>query len=249
MTTNETPPITKAESWKMFNRIAGRYDLLNRVLSFGLDRHWRKRLAAFLPARSRLVILDLATGTADVLISIVKNNPVIQKAYGIDMAEQMLAIGEEKIKRQGLTGRIVLMKGDANQLPFPDHHFDAVTIAFGIRNMPHMAVTLKEIVRVLKPQGRVLILEFSKPENPLLKIGHRLYLRWIVPLVGGMLSGDFAAYKYLNETIERFPYGLQFCRILRQVGLQNAMAAPLMGGVASIYTADQSTEPPPGTHA
>lgn len=249
MTINESPAISKTQSWKMFNRIAGRYDLLNRVLSFGLDRCWRKRLAAFLPSRSRLVILDLATGTADVLISIVKNNPVIQKAYGVDMAEQMLAIGEEKVKRQGLSERIVLMKADANQLPFPNHHFDAVTMAFGIRNMPHIAVTLKEIVRVLKPQGRALILEFSKPEHPLLKLGHRLYLRGIVPLIGGMLSGDFAAYKYLNETIERFPYGLQFCRILRQVGLQNAAATPLMGGVASIYSADRAAESHPGTHA
>lgn len=234
-----TTEFKKSQSWQMFNRISRRYDLLNHLLSFGLDIHWRHCLLRFLPQRSDLRVLDLATGTADVPLTLVKNSRNIAHAEGIDLAEEMLERGRKKIGFQGLTDTIHLQKGDANHIPFPDSSFDTVTMAFGIRNVEDPMIVFKEIYRVLKPKGRVLILEFSLPSNPLLRILHVFYLRSVVPLIGGLVSGDFSAYRYLNRTIETFPYGRQFCRMLKQVGLKDVVPNPLMGGVATIYQGDK----------
>ena len=229
--------LPKSDSWKMFNAIAGRYDFLNRLLSLGQDVRWRHALKQFLPENSGQAILDLATGTADVLIVLAKDNPNIARGYGLDPAIKMLDIGRDKIKAQHLEDRLSLQQGDAQALPFLDETFDCVTISFGIRNIPDLRRVLLEMYRVTKKGGRVLILEFSKPENPILKCGHWLYLQTFVPLVGFIFSGNFKAYTYLNQTIQTFPYGDQFCKILKQMGFIDIKAHPLMGGAATIYVA------------
>jgi len=231
--------LPKADSWKMFNSIAGRYDFLNRLLSLGQDIRWRGALKQFLPDLEGQTILDLATGTADVLITLTRDNPRIHRGFGVDPAVKMLEIGRKKIQLAGLEDRLILQQGDAQALPFLDGTFDCVTISFGIRNIPDLRLALLEMYRVTKQGGRVLILEFSKPENPLLKAGHWLYLQTFVPLVGFLFSGNFKAYTYLNQTIQTFPYGERFCKILKQMGFVNIQPHPLMGGAATIYVAQK----------
>ncbi len=229
--------LPKSDSWKMFNAIAGRYDFLNRLLSLGQDIRWRKVLRRFLPDRENQIILDLATGTADVLITLAQDNPKIHHGIGIDPAVKMLEIGRAKIKQAHLDHKLMLQQGDAQALPFLDESFDCVTISFGIRNVPDLRLALIEMYRVTKKGGRALILEFSKPENPVLKAGHWLYLQAMVPLVGFIFSGNFRAYTYLNQTIQSFPYGDRFCKILKQMGFISIEAHPLMGGAATVYAA------------
>jgi len=223
----------------MFNSIAGRYDFLNRILSLGQDVRWRNALKQFLPDSDGQTILDLATGTADVLIVLSKGNTKIHQGIGLDPAIKMLEIGRKKIKRQHLDDRLMLQQGDAQALPFLDDTFDCVTIAFGIRNIPDLRLSLLEMYRVTKKGGRVLILEFSKPENPLLKAGHWLYLQTVVPMVGFLFSGNFKAYIYLNQTVKTFPFGDRFCKILKQMGFVAIEPHPLMGGAATIYAAQK----------
>lgn len=231
--------LPKSDSWKMFNSIAGRYDFLNRLLSLGQDVRWRKALKRFLPASCGQIILDVATGTADVLILLSKGNPKIHQGLGVDPAIKMLEIGRKKIKAQHLDDRLELVQGDAQALSFADETFDCVTIAFGIRNVPDLRLCLLEMYRVTKKGGRVLILEFSKPDNPWLKAGHWFYLQTVVPLVGFLFSGNFKAYTYLNQTIQTFPYGDRFCKILKQMGFVNNIPYPLLGGAATIYVAQK----------
>ena len=231
--------LPKSDSWKMFNSIAGRYDFLNRLLSLGQDVRWRNALKQFMPVSDDQTILDLATGTADVLITLTKDNSKIYRGYGVDPAVKMLEIGREKIKAQNLDNLLMLQQGDAQALSFPDETFDAVTISFGIRNIPDLRLGLLEMYRVTKKGGRVLILEFSKPKDPLLKTGHWFYLQTFVPLVGFLFSGNFKAYSYLNQTIQTFPYGDRFCKILKQMGFVNIVPHPLMGGAATIYVAQK----------
>ena len=239
MALKENFVIAKSESWRMFDRISPQYDFLNHFLSFGFDIHWRRKLKNYLPIGSQQKILDLATGTADVLLTLVKDNPQISEAHGIDLADQMLSIGRKKINQAGLADRIHLQHGDAQQIANADNAFDAVTIAFGIRNVPNPIITLKEIFRVLKKGGRALVLEFSLPGNFFIRIFYLLYLKILVPLLGGIFSGNFKACFYLNQTIGRFPYGKQFCRMMEQVGLENVAAHPLLFGVATIYQGDR----------
>ena len=229
----------KTESWKIFNLISRRYDFLNRLLSFGLDIRWRDELAKFVPENPNVKLLDLATGTADVAISLVEKRPNIQSVIGLDMAAEMLKVGQAKIEKKGLSSKITLQEGDAQKLPFTDNSFDCETIAFGIRNIPELRLIMMEMFRVLKPGGRVVILEFSLPENPLVRFGDLIYLRVFVPLIGFIFSGNYRAYKYLNQTIEQFPYGDRFCKILKQMGFKNIAAHPLLGGVATIYVGEK----------
>ena len=231
--------LPKSDSWKMFNSIAGRYDFLNRLLSLGQDIRWRHALKQFLSDSDKQTILDLATGTADVLITLTKNNLKIHHGYGVDPAVKMLEIGRKKIKAKHLDKILTLQEGDAQALSFNAETFDCVTISFGIRNIPDLRLALLEMYRVTKKGGRVLILEFSKPANPLLKAGHWLYLQTVVPLVGLIFSGNFKAYTYLNQTIQTFPYGDRFCKILKQMGFLDVEPHPLMGGVATIYVAQK----------
>lgn len=227
--------LPKTQAPQMFDAIAHRYDMLNRLLSLGMDISWRNRLKALMPKGKNLKVLDLASGTADVIITLVKDNPDIEDAIGIDPAVKMLEVGREKIASLGLASRIRLEEGDAQHLNLPDNNFDVVTISFGIRNVPDMRLGLLEMYRVTKPGGQVMILEFSKPDNPILAAGHYVYLNTFVPLVGFLFSGNIKAYQYLAQTIQSFPYGDRFCKILKQFGFNNVSAYPLLGGVATIY--------------
>lgn len=232
-------PYTKAESWKMFNRISKRYDFLNRFLSFGLDISWRKNIARFLPAQPNLEILDLATGTGDVLIYLLRRAKNIKSAVGIDMADEMLKIGRNKIAKFGLAEKVRLQHGDVNSIPFNENQFDAITIAFGIRNVEVPSRVLSEMRRTLKKGGRALILEFSLPKNPVIKAVYLFYLRFIMPAIGALISGDSSAYSYLNKTVEAFPYGDEFCRLMCDAGFVNVKANPTTFGVGTIYQGDK----------
>ena len=223
----------------MFDAIASRYDLLNRLLSLGMDIAWRDRLKGMLPKGKHLRVLDLASGTADVIITLVNGNDNVQEALGIDPAVKMLEIGRQKIDRLGLSSRIRLEVGDAQHLELPDNSYDVVTISFGIRNVPDMRLGLLEMYRVTKKGGRIMILEFSIPSNPILAAGHWVYLNTFVPIVGFLFSGNIKAYQYLSQTIQSFPYGDRFCKILNQFGFIDVKAYPLLGGVATIYVAQK----------
>lgn len=229
----------KTESWKIFNLISKRYDFLNRLLSLGMDVNWRKRMIDQIPSSVTIQLLDLATGTADVIISAVEARPNIYHAVGIDLAEEMLKIGRQKVEKRDLSKKIILQNADAQHLPFGDHAFDVLTISFGIRNIPDLRQVLMEMYRVTKPGGKLFILEFSIPKNIFLRLGYIAYLRVFVPLAGFLFSGNYRAYKYLNQTIEQFPYGDRFCKILKQMGFADVQTTPLFGGVATIYAAEK----------
>jgi len=223
----------------MFDRIAERYDLLNRVLSFGRDIAWRNRLVRALPQRGNLHVLDLATGTADVLLACARRGPGVARGVGLDPSAGMLGHGARKIRRAGLDGTLTLFQGDGATLPYADATFDATTIAFGIRNYADYEAGLREMHRVVKPDGRALILEFSLPANAAFRTLYLFYFRNILPRIGGLLSGDFAAYSYLNRTVETFPYGEAFCDKMRRSGFKTVEAHPLTFGIATLYIADK----------
>ncbi|MBW2109802.1 MAG: bifunctional demethylmenaquinone methyltransferase/2-methoxy-6-polyprenyl-1,4-benzoquinol methylase UbiE [Deltaproteobacteria bacterium] len=226
----------------MFDRVARRYDLVNRLLSVGIDRFWRKKMAAYLPPGHNLNVLDLATGTADQLLFLFKGSHRIGSAIGLDLAEKMLAIGRAKIARAGLSEIVSLRIGDATEIDAPPDAFDAVTISFGIRNVKHTNRALSEMYRVLKPGGRVLVLEFSLPERPLLRGAYLGYLRYFVPGIGGWVSGDLRAYRYLNRSIEAFPSGPAFLNLLSGAGFAAVVAHPLSFGIATIYCGDKPAD-------
>jgi demethylmenaquinone methyltransferase/2-methoxy-6-polyprenyl-1,4-benzoquinol methylase len=239
MNVNHKVEQTRKNVWVMFDRIAHRYDLLNRLLSLRQDVVWRNKLALFLPDRNNLSVLDVATGTGDVLISLIKKSDKIGHALGIDMAERMLEMGRSKIAGMNLDERIKLEKGNATELQFKEGTFDVVTIAFGIRNVNNLNLAIKNLYRVLKHKGRVLILEFSLPGNFILKKLYLFYFRYILPRIGALISGDAYAYNYLNQSVETFPYADNFCNIMRQNGFKNVKFYPLTFGIASIYKGDK----------
>ena len=226
----------------MFDRIAPRYDLVNRVLSFRRDVAWRRKLAKHLPAGDGLLLLDLATGTGDQIFHLLERTDRIARAIGLDLSEGMLAEGQRKIGERGLADQVELRIGDANTIPIENASTDIITISFGIRNVTDVAATLRNMHRVLRPGGRVLILEFSLPRNPLIRGPYLFYFRHILPRIGGTLSGDAPAYRYLNQTVETFPYGESFCDLMREAGLKNVQAHPLSFGIATLYQGDRSGE-------
>ncbi len=236
---SETLVLNKNESWKIFDEIAPRYDLLNDMLSLGMHMSWKRLLKSFFKKRQNQQVLDIATGTADCLLASVCQNPNISQAFGIDLSQKMLEEGKIKVKKRECAHKITLSLGDANHLPFNSNKFDQTMIAFGIRNLQDPLIALKEMYRVLKPDGRSLILEFSLPKNPGLKFLYLIYLRNFVPLIGLIFSGQFEAYKYLNKTIETFPYGENFCRLMKEAGFDNIHATMLCFGVATIYQGDK----------
>jgi demethylmenaquinone methyltransferase/2-methoxy-6-polyprenyl-1,4-benzoquinol methylase len=223
----------------MFDRIAHRYDLLNRLLSFGRDVAWRRRLVTRLPEGEPLAVLDLATGTADVLLTLARECPRVRTGVGADMSGGMLEHGHRKIRERGLDGRFRLVRTDATALGLAPGAFDAVTIAFGIRNVIDVDAGLREMFRVLRPGGRALILEFSLPANRAFRALYLFYFRHVLPRLGGLISGDFAAYRYLNQTVETFPYGDAFARLMRDAGFTRVEAEPLTFGIATLYRGDR----------
>ncbi len=235
---NKSAP-SKIGVWRMFDKIAKRYDFLNHLLSLRRDVAWRKKLARFIPKRQGLNILDLATGTADVLLTIEKQVQNIHVAIGLDMATGMLEIGRRKVRAKSALSKILLLPGDALHIPVKGNHFDVVTMAFGIRNVVKIERCLDEMNKVLKPHGRALVLEFSLPENKFFQKAYLFYFRYILPKIGGMLSGDRNAYNYLNKSVESFPYGEAFCRLLEQSDFVNVKAIPLTFGIATLYLGDK----------
>lgn len=230
---------TAADSWRMFDRIAPRYDLLNRLLSFRRDVSWRREIVRALPARDRLRVLDLATGTADVLLTLCRNVPRIARGVGLDKSGGMLALGKRKAKSDRASTPTDFIHGDAQALSFAGESFDVVTIAFGIRNVPNVPAALREMRRVLKPAGRALILEFSIPTNPAFRALYLFYFRNVLPRIGALVSGDAQAYRYLNESAEAFPHGEAFLDLMREAGFDRVSAKPLTFGIATLYAGDK----------
>lgn len=218
----------------MFDRISPKYDALNHLLSFNVDKVWRRKTAKVVAKSNPKAILDLATGTADLAIELAKRNPQA-RIIGVDFSEKMLAIGKEKVLQQNFEDQIELVQGDAANLPFPDNSFDAVTIAFGVRNFEDLDKGLSEILRVVKPEGQVVILEFSNPEKFPVKQVYRLYFKYILPKIGKWISKDKSAYSYLPASVEKFPKPDDFLRILSNKGLKNGAKKSLSMGIATMY--------------
>ncbi len=228
----------KEQVAKMFDDIAFRYDFLNHFLSAGIDVKWRKKAIKMLADSHPQKILDVATGTADMAImASAILNP--QKITGIDISEGMLEIGRKKIQKLGLQDKIELLNGDSETITFDDNSFDAVTVAFGVRNFEHLESGLKEIYRVLKPGGKLVVLEFSKPKMYGTKIVYNLYMKIVAPNMGKLFSKNRNAYQYLDESIKKFPEGKNFTNILDNLGYKNTYGKPLSLGICSIYCGEK----------
>lgn len=231
-----SPAEARPGSGAMFDRIAGRYDLLNRLMSMGLDRVWRRRLVAAISARPGARVLDLATGTGDVALEILRQQPAAS-VVGLDPSRRMLARAERKIAGAGLADRAELLEGEAEDLPFGDGSFDAVTIAWGIRNVTDRPAALAEMARVVRPrEGRVAILESCEPRSGVLAPWTRLYLRWVVPRLGAWLSRE-SAYRYLQTSTAAFPAPHDFAEVMKGAGLEVLEVRPQTFGVCCLYVA------------
>ena len=224
----------KEQIEKMFDSISGRYDFLNRFLSLGIDIYWRKLMVNRLKAMKPKTILDIATGTADVAIAMRKIGP--EKIVGLDLSEGMLEIGREKVSKKGLGNLIQLLKGDSEHLPYSENAFEAVTVAFGVRNFENLLKGLSEMNRVLKPGGKVVILEFSRPRIFPVKQLYDFYFRYFCPWWGRMISKDDSAYRYLYESVNAFPEGESFLEVAKQAGFREIKAERVTFGIVSLYT-------------
>ncbi len=228
----------KKESFRIFDDIAPTYDSLNRALSFGIDVYWRHQIKNNLPKQKDIQVLDLATGTADVPLVLAKASQVA-KIQGLDLSEKMVEIGKEKVKKANLQGKISLGIGDGCNLPVEDAQYDATTVSFGIRNFPSTLKGLQEMHRILKPGGRAMVMEFSLPTNVLVRMVYLFYFRHVLPFVGNLFSGHGDAYSYLNKTVEDYPYGEAFLKIMREAGFKSPKAMPLTFGIATLYIGDK----------
>jgi demethylmenaquinone methyltransferase/2-methoxy-6-polyprenyl-1,4-benzoquinol methylase len=219
----------------MFNSIAKRYDFLNRFLSFGTDRHWRKKAVKIIAQHSKNPhILDVATGTADLAIAAAKT--IDAKIVGIDISKKMLEIGKEKIVKKRLSESINFIKAEAENIPFPDVHFDVAMCAFGVRNFSDPHSGLAEMHRVLRNAGMIVVLEFSKPQGFIFKRLYNFYFRQALPLIGRLFSGNKKAYSYLPDSVSKFPDNEDFLKMLSAAGFSDTCQIKLTGGIASIYT-------------
>jgi len=218
----------------MFNDIACRYDFLNGFLSAGLDTRWRKKAIKQLTELKPKKVLDVATGTADLAIMASHLLKPVE-VTGIDISDGMLEIGRKKIQKLGLAGTVQLLNGDSEAINFNDNSFDAVTVAFGVRNFQQLETGLKEIKRVLKPGGKLVVLEFSKPKLPFVRSIYNFYMKIVTPNMGKLFSKNRDAYQYLDESIKKFPEGKNFIAILDNLGYKNSYCKPLSLGICSIY--------------
>ncbi len=230
---------SRHEIWKMFDQISPTYDRVNRVMTFGCDQLWRKQLCTFLPSHTGLNILDCATGTGDQIFALLEKNGNINSVVGIDLAETMIAIGKQKLAQKPYREKVSWQVASALEIPFPEGQFDCVTISFGIRNVTDVMAAFQEFRRVLKPGGRVLILEGTVPQQKWLKALYLFYLRKILPRIGGFISRNTDAYRYLNKTIETFPQGERFCGLMRAAGYMKVKANPVFGGIVTVYQGDK----------
>jgi demethylmenaquinone methyltransferase/2-methoxy-6-polyprenyl-1,4-benzoquinol methylase len=225
----------KAQVADMFNNIAGNYDFLNHFLSLGIDKGWRRKAIAEVAKVQPKAILDVATGTADLAIAAAKLNP--QHITGVDIAAQMLEVGRKKIAEKGMNNVITLQLGDSENLGFETNSFDAITCAYGVRNFENLEAGLKEMARVMRPGGKLAILEFSKPQAFPVKQLYGFYFRFVLPTLGRLVSKHSTAYTYLPESVMAFPQGKVFCQTLERCGFKDAKARPLTLGITTLYTA------------
>ena len=217
----------------MFDRIAPKYDFLNHTLSLGIDKLWRRKAIRLISKYHPETILDVATGTGDFAIAALKSGA--QKVTGIDISREMVLVGQEKVRKLGLEDKIELTTGDSESIQFADRTFDAATVAFGVRNFENLGKGLSELFRVLKTGGIVCILEFSKPRQPLVKLGYKFYSNTLMPWIGRKISGDSSAYTYLPESVEGFPDGEKFITFMRESGFSQIKEYRLTFGIATIY--------------
>ncbi|MEO9891543.1 bifunctional demethylmenaquinone methyltransferase/2-methoxy-6-polyprenyl-1,4-benzoquinol methylase UbiE [Aurantibacter sp.] len=225
----------KEQVTQMFDTISKNYDGLNRVISFGIDIKWRKRVVAIISQNKPNSILDIATGTGDLAINLAQTGA--KKVVGLDISQGMLDIGKQKIKEKNLGNKVEMILGDSENLPFEENSFDAITVAFGVRNFETLEKGLKEIYRVLKPKGTFVVLETSVPTKFPYKQGHKFYTKYIMSSIGRIFSKDASAYAYLSESASIFPHGEDFNNILRKMGFIGVENRPQTFGVASIYVA------------
>lgn len=221
----------------MFDTISGNYDDLNRVISFGIDIKWRKKVLQLVADIKPEKVLDIATGTGDLAILMTQTSAT--EIVGLDISEGMLEVGRQKIKTKNLDNKIEMVLGDSENIPFPDNYFDAITVAFGVRNFETLEKGLAEILRVLKPSGRFVILETSVPTKFPYKQGYAFHTRFVLPLVGKIFSKDKVAYKYLSDSANEFPFGEALNNILRRIGFIEVEDLPQTFGVATIYKASK----------
>lgn len=218
----------------MFDAISPKYDLLNRVLSLGVDQTWRRKTIKAIAAEPVDLLLDVATGTADMAIMAARRNAA-RKIVGADISAGMLAVGQKKLKDAGLEDRITLQQADSEALPFADNSFDAASVAFGARNFQHLRNGLADMCRVLRPGGRIFVLEFSKPSGPMSPL-FRFYFHIIMPLIGRLVSKDSAAYTYLPKSVDAFPDGQAFLAVLQAAGFRDTTQHRFTGGIATLYS-------------
>ncbi len=233
----ETPAALNRQVQKMFSDIAPRYDLLNRWLSCGQDQYWRKRAVSRLSPQTGERFLDIATGTADVALEIIRKAPKDKvQVVGMDFSEKMLELAQQKIDSQKRAQSIHLKNGSAESLPFEDNYFDGTTTAFGVRNFSDVGQSLREMYRVLKPGGRCVILEFSLPKNSLFNALYRFYFNFLLPKVGRLISRHPSAYTYLPKTVASFPVRKEFSSLMQQAGFMNVAYKELTFGIVILYT-------------
>ncbi len=224
----------KEEVAQMFNNIAANYDFLNHFLSLGIDHLWRKRAVKELKAVQPKRILDIATGTGDFAIANLKLRP--NHVVGLDISEGMLEVGRQKMKKKGVDNIVSMMLGDSEDLPFEDNYFDGLTVGFGVRNFENLEKGLGEMLRVIRPGGKAVILEFSKPKVFPVKQAFGLYSKYFIPFFGKRISKDEKAYAYLPESVAAFPEGKDFEAVLAKVGYKQINSISVSGGIATIYT-------------
>ncbi len=227
----------KKQVEQMFDTISSNYDGLNRVISFGIDVKWRKKVVKIVERSNPEQVLDIATGTGDLAINLAQTGA--SKIVGLDLSEGMLAVGRKKIADKKLSAKIEMTQGDSEDLPFEDNSFDAITVAFGVRNFENLEKGLQEILRVLKPGGVFVILETSVPTKFPFKQGYNFYTKNLLPLIGKLFSKDQDAYSYLSESAAAFPYGEKLNNILRKIGFKDVENKPQTLGVATIYVASK----------
>lgn len=221
---------------EMFGSIAPAYDFMNRAMTLGIDKLWRAKAVKMIRRRQPADILDVATGTGDLAIKLAREIPGV-RVTGVDLSEQMLAIGRDKVRLAGLSDRISLSKADCLALPMADASFDAVTVAYGVRNFEHLAQGYREMARVLRPGGMLCVVELSVPQSRLVRPFYELYTRRIIPVIGRMVSSDRSAYTYLPASIAAMPQGERMLAIMEEAGLVRPALRPLTLGVCTIYTA------------
>jgi demethylmenaquinone methyltransferase/2-methoxy-6-polyprenyl-1,4-benzoquinol methylase len=224
----------KEEVADMFNNISAKYDFLNHFLSLGIDKLWRKKAVKMLEEIKPLRVLDIATGTGDFALESLRLNP--NKIIGLDISEGMLEVGRQKMKRKKVDHIITLSLGDSEDIPFESNSFDALTVGFGVRNFENLEKGLSEMLRVLKPSGKAIILEFSKPKKFPIKQLFTFYSSRLIPFIGNTVSKDKKAYSYLPESVAAFPEGEEFEKILTKLGYRNILSTPVSGGIATIYS-------------